>query len=80
MNKIISSKEASSLFRDGMNIMAGGFMGGGTPCELVSKLLEADVKDLTLIKNDTAFAKTGVGPMTFTGTVLASKRKGDPEK
>ncbi len=36
MNKIISLEEVSSIFKDGMTIMAGGFMGVGTPQELVS--------------------------------------------
>ncbi|QIZ06305.1 acetate CoA-transferase subunit alpha [Priestia megaterium] len=63
MNKIISIEEISSILTDGMTIMAGGFMGVGTPQELVTALLEADVKDLTLIANDTAFTETGVGPL-----------------
>ncbi|WHY78242.1 acetate CoA-transferase subunit alpha [Neobacillus sp. WH10] len=63
MNKIISMKEVSSIFSDGMTIMAGGFMGVGTPQALVNAMLEADVKDITLIANDTAFTETGVGPL-----------------
>ncbi|PLS05576.1 acetate CoA-transferase subunit alpha [Neobacillus cucumis] len=63
MNKIISKEEVSSLFKDGMTIMAGGFMGVGTPQELVTAMIEADVKDITLIVNDTAFAEAGVGPL-----------------
>jgi acetate CoA/acetoacetate CoA-transferase alpha subunit len=63
MNKLISITEVSSLFKDGMTIMAGGFMGVGTPQDLVSALLEADIKDITLIANDTAFADSGVGPL-----------------
>lgn len=63
MNKIISMKEVSSMFSDGMTIMAGGFMGVGTPQALVNAMLEAEVKDITLIANDTAFTETGVGPL-----------------
>jgi acetate CoA/acetoacetate CoA-transferase alpha subunit len=63
VNKIISMEEVSSIFTDGMTIMAGGFMGVGTPQELVTAMLEANVKDITLIANDTAFAETGVGPL-----------------
>ena len=63
MNKIISMEEVSSIFTDGMTIMAGGFMGVGTPQELVTAMLEANVKDITLIANDTAFTETGVGPL-----------------
>jgi acetate CoA/acetoacetate CoA-transferase alpha subunit len=63
VDKIISMEEVSSIFKDGMTIMAGGFMGVGTPQELVSAMLEANVKDITLIANDTAFIETGVGPL-----------------
>lgn len=63
MNKLISREEVSSFFTDGMTVMAGGFMGVGTPQELVSAMLEAKVKDITLIANDTAFIETGVGPL-----------------
>ncbi len=63
MNKIISLEEVSSIFRNGMTIMAGGFMGVGTPQELVAAMLEANVKDITLIANDTAFVDAGIGPL-----------------
>ncbi|MFP5107018.1 acetate CoA-transferase subunit alpha [Neobacillus sp. C211] len=82
MNKIISIEEISSILTDGMTIMAGGFMGVGTPQELVTALLEADVKDLTLIANDTAFIKTGVGPLIVNKRVkkvIASHTGTNPE-
>ncbi|MEH7416213.1 acetate CoA-transferase subunit alpha [Neobacillus drentensis] len=60
---MISMEEVSSIFTDGMTIMAGGFMGVGTPQELVTAMLEANVKDITLIANDTAFVETGIGPL-----------------
>ncbi len=63
MDKLITREEIPSLFKDGMTMMVGGFMGVGTPQELVNVLLEATIKDLTLIANDTAFIETGVGPL-----------------
>lgn len=63
MNKIISLEEVSSIFKDGMTVMAGGFMGVGTPQDLISAMLEGDIKDITLIANDTAFIDSGVGPL-----------------
>lgn len=48
---------------DGMTIMFGGFMGVGTPAKLVKAILDAGIKDLTIIGNDTAFTDTGVGPL-----------------
>jgi acetate CoA/acetoacetate CoA-transferase alpha subunit len=63
VNKMISLEEISSILTDGMTIMAGGFMGVGTPQDLVTAMLEANVKDITLIANDTAFTESGVGPL-----------------
>lgn len=65
MDKLISREEVSSIFKDGMTILAGGFMGVGTPEKLVEVMLDADIKDLTLIANDTAFTETGVGPLVM---------------
>ena len=63
MNKIVQNEEIVALFKDGMTIMFGGFMGVGTPTSLVSALTNKGVKDLTIIVNDTAFPETGVGPL-----------------
>ncbi|MDR7237595.1 acetate CoA-transferase subunit alpha [Neobacillus drentensis] len=63
MSKTISREEISSMFKDGMTVMVGGFMGVGTPEEIVSIILENGIKDLTLISDDTAFIDTGVGPL-----------------
>jgi acetate CoA/acetoacetate CoA-transferase alpha subunit len=61
-------EEVPSIFKDNMTIMAGGFMGVGTPQGLVSAIMESNAKDITLIANDTAFIETGVGPL------IANKR------
>lgn len=63
MSKVISAEEVSALFRDGMTVMVGGFMGVGTPQGLITAMLASDIKDITLIANDTAFVETGVGPL-----------------
>jgi acetate CoA/acetoacetate CoA-transferase alpha subunit len=63
LSKIISKEELSSILKDGMSLMVGGFMGVGTPEEIVSIILEKGVKDITLITDDTAFLDTGVGPL-----------------
>ncbi|WP_338450365.1 acetate CoA-transferase subunit alpha [Niallia oryzisoli] len=63
MNKIVPREEVLSIFKDGMTIMSGGFMGVGTPQELVSAVLESNVKDITLIASDTAVVDKGVGPL-----------------
>jgi acetate CoA/acetoacetate CoA-transferase alpha subunit len=63
VSKVITKQEAAQFFRDGVTVMAGGFMGVGTPQDLVDVMLEKEVKDITLIANDTAFIETGVGPL-----------------
>ncbi|WP_043930851.1 acetate CoA-transferase subunit alpha [Bacillus sp. EB01] len=63
VSKVITKQEAAQFFRDGVTVMAGGFMGVGTPQDLVDVMIEKEVKDITLIANDTAFIETGVGPL-----------------
>ncbi|MBP9642052.1 MAG: acetate CoA-transferase subunit alpha [Budvicia sp.] len=81
-NKHIDIQQAAEHFRDGMTIMVGGFMGVGTPPNLVEALLNSGVKDLTLIANDTAFVDTGIGPLIVNGRVkkvIASHIGTNPE-
>ena len=72
MSKVISMEEVSSIFKDGMVVMAGGFMGIGTPETLVNAIGKANVKDITLITNDTAFIGSGVGPLVVKKSVKES--------
>ena len=61
MNKLISVDEAVSKIKDGMVVMIGGFMANGTPKKIVDALVAANVKNLTIICNDTAFPDKGIG-------------------
>ena len=63
MDKFITAKEAVSKIKDGMTIMIGGFLGNGSPEKLIDALVEANVKNLTLICNDTSFPDKGVGKL-----------------
>lgn len=63
MNKVIALQEAMAIVKDGMSIMVGGFLGVGTPVELIDGLVDKQVKDLTLICNDTAMTDLGVGKL-----------------
>lgn len=62
-NKMISAKEAVEKVQAGMTIMVGGFLANGTPEKLIDALVESNVKNLTLICNDTGFPDKGVGKM-----------------
>ena len=55
--------EVGRLFRDGMTVMYGGFMGIGTPAGLVQALCDADVRELTLIGNDSGCPIPGIAPL-----------------
>lgn len=63
MAKIISGKEAVEKITDGMTIMVGGFLAVGSPEKIIDELVSANVKNLTLICNDTGFPDRGVGKM-----------------
>ncbi len=61
MNKFISIEEAVSKVKDGMTLMIGGFLANGSPQNIIDGLVKANVKDLTIICNDTAFPDRGLG-------------------
>jgi butyryl-CoA:acetoacetate CoA-transferase alpha subunit (EC 2.8.3.9) len=63
MNKLVSIDEAVDMIKDGMTIMVGGFLGCGNPHKIIDKLVEKNVKDLTLICNDSSFPDYGVGKL-----------------
>jgi len=46
-----------------MTIMVGGFLANGTPDKLIGALVSTNVKNLTLVCNDTGFPDRGVGKM-----------------
>lgn len=61
--KVITAAEAAALTKDGDTIMVGGFLGIGSPGTVIDELVAKNVKDLTLICNDTAFPDKMVGKM-----------------
>lgn len=61
MSKIISIDEAVSKIKDGMTVMIGGFLANGSPQTIIDALVKRNVKDLTIICNDTAFPDRGLG-------------------
>ncbi len=63
MNKHIAIEEAIGHIKDGMTIMVGGFLGVGSPHQIIEALVKKGVKDLTLIANDTCFLDYGVGKL-----------------
>ncbi|MGD8191776.1 3-oxoacid CoA-transferase subunit A [Brevibacillus ginsengisoli] len=62
-DKVVTIEEVLSFFHQGMTLMVGGFGGVGNPPTLVQALLDHDIRDITLISNDTAFPHIGVGKL-----------------
>lgn len=60
-DKLISIEDAVSKIKSGDTIMVGGFMNVGSPNNILEALSKTDVKDLTVISNDTAFEGKGLG-------------------
>ena len=52
INKLMTLEQAVAGVRDGMTIMAGGFLATGSPEILMDALVEKGVKHLTVIAND----------------------------
>lgn len=69
MNKFISIDEAVSKIKNGMSVMIGGFLAGGTPERLIDAIVKAGTKDLTVIGNDTGFPNKGIGKLIVSGQV-----------
>jgi len=69
MNKVVSLEQVRPLLKDGMSIMIGGFLACGTPEKMIDLLIETNVKNLTIIANDTSFVDRGIGKLIVNGQV-----------
>jgi len=61
--RIIELEEVAELIRPGSTLMIGGFLGVGTPDNIIDKLVEKSIRDLVVIGNDTAFEDRGIGKL-----------------
>ena len=65
MDKVVSIEQALSSIKDETTMMIGGFMASGSPETLIDYLCQTEVKNLTLICNDTGLIDQGVGKMVM---------------
>ena len=82
MNKLVKLEDLKSIFKDGMTIMIGGFLDCGTPDTIIDMLVDLNIKDLTIIANDTGFPDKGIGKLVVNGQVkkvIASHIGTNPE-
>jgi acetate CoA/acetoacetate CoA-transferase alpha subunit len=61
MRKITTVENAVAMIPNGAVLMIGGFMGVGTPIRLIDEIIRQRKADLTIIANDTARPKVGIG-------------------
>ena len=70
MNKIMTVREAVKQIKDGDILLVGGFLMAGSPETLIRAILEtSDVKDLTVVSNDTGIATSYMIKLMQTGRV-----------
>lgn len=67
--RTIPLQEAVALIPDGATLMIGGFMGVGTPENVIDELVRQGKRDLTVIANDTAMPGVGIGKLVSAGLV-----------
>ncbi|KUO64977.1 MAG: branched-chain amino acid dehydrogenase [Gracilibacter sp. BRH_c7a] len=81
-DKLKSAPEAIKCISSGSVVMIGGFMGCGSPKYVLDKLAETNVRNLTVISNDTDFEGVGVGKLVKRGMIsrlIASHIGTNPE-
>lgn len=54
MNKLITAQEAAKKIKDNSTLMVGGFLSCGTPHIILDAISKENIKNLTLISNDTS--------------------------
>ncbi|WP_032123351.1 CoA transferase subunit A [Clostridium amazonitimonense] len=69
MDKVVKLQEIKPLFKDGMTIMMGGFLGCGSAHTIINYLVDLNIKDLTIITNDTCYPNEGVGKLLSNGQI-----------
>ena len=63
MKKQITVEQAVEKIKDGMTIMVGGFLSNGSANAILTELSKKNIKNLTIICNDTSFPDKGVGKL-----------------
>ena len=54
MNKVITAQEAAKKIKDNSTLMVGGFLSCGTPDLILNAISEENIKNITMISNDTS--------------------------
>ncbi len=71
---IITAEKAVGMIKEGDVVMVGGFLGCGSPPNLLDALEKKGTKNLTLVCNDTAVVNPKTGVSTFVGKLVLKKQ------
>lgn len=69
LKKLITAKEAAKLIKDNSTIMVGGFLSCGAPDKIIDAIVEENIKNLTMICNDTSAPDKDKGKLIQSGIV-----------
>ncbi len=69
LKEVISAKEAAKLIKSNSTVMVGGFLSCGAPDKILDELVKLDIKNLTMICNDTSFEDVDKGKLIKYGLV-----------
>ncbi|MCL2413845.1 MAG: CoA transferase subunit A [Bacteroidales bacterium] len=69
MNKQLTPEQAVSKIKNGITLMVGGFLANRSALKILELLCHSDVKDLTLIVNDSGFPDSAYGKLLANGQV-----------
>lgn len=61
--RIMEVSEAVSTVSEDSSVMVGGFLGCGSPDNLINEIITKKIRGLTVIANDTAFPDKGIGKL-----------------
>ncbi len=68
-SKVVAKETIKDYLHDGMSIMIGGFMAGGSPETIVDMIIESKVKDLTMYCNDAGTPGKGIARIIDNGQI-----------
>jgi acetate CoA/acetoacetate CoA-transferase alpha subunit len=69
VNKVINLNQAVGHINDAAVIMIGGFLSVGTPEAIIDSIIKKNVKNLTIIANDSGFPTSGIGKLVVSRQV-----------
>ncbi len=69
LKEIISAKQAAKLIKSNSTVMVGGFLSCGAPDKILDELVNENIKNLTMICNDTSFEDVDKGKLIKNGHV-----------